>query len=185
MAALAPARRIRRASATGLSLTAGPQGPGRRARGTQRRWRRRAQAARAAGRALRAGRRAVATAAHWQVSSGGGLRLWPPGSGMAAAQESALEAATVHARRTAMHQPAHADSGIGGPGSTRLGAMRPTRSEENAALERHSSSGTGPAILPRSGAGDLARSRECSGPDDELVEHSGDGNEEGPVSSRR
>ncbi len=84
-----------------------------------------------------------------------------------------------------MHQPAHADSGIEGPGCTRLGAVRPTRSEESAGPEKHSNSGTGPADPPRTGAGDLAHSRACSGPGDELDEHSGDVKEEGPVSSRR
>ncbi len=100
--------------------------------------RRRAQSARAADRALRVSRRAVATAARWQVGSVGGLRLRPPDLSGAAVQESPLEAATEHARRTAMHQPAHADSGVGGPGCTRLGAVRPTRSEESAGPEKHS-----------------------------------------------
>ena len=84
-----------------------------------------------------------------------------------------------------MHQPAHADSDVGGPGSTRLGEVRPNNLEEYAALEKRNSFGTGPAILPRSGAGDLAGSRECNGRDDELVENSGVGSKEGPVSSRR
>ena len=84
-----------------------------------------------------------------------------------------------------MHQPAHADSDVGGPGSTLLGAVRPGGLEECAALKKRSGCGTGPAILPRSGAGDLPGSRECNGRDDELVENSGVGSKEGPVSSRR
>ena len=84
-----------------------------------------------------------------------------------------------------MHQPAHANSGIGGPGCTRLGAVRPARSEKGAGPVKHSNSGTGPAGPPRTGAGDLAHSPTCSGPGDELEEHSGGGKEEGPVSSRR
>ena len=65
-----------------------------------------------------------------------------------------------------MHQPAHANSGIGGPGCTRLGAVRPTRSKKGAGPVKHSSSGTGPAGTPRTGAGDLAHGPAYSGPGD-------------------
>ena len=37
-----------------------------------------------------------------------------------------------------MHQPAHANSGIGGPGCTRLGAVRHARSEKGAGPVKHS-----------------------------------------------
>ncbi len=57
-----------------------------------------------------------------------------------------------------MHQPAHANGGIGGPGCTRLGAVRPTRSEKSTGPEKHGNSGTGPADPPRTGAEVLAHS---------------------------